>query len=72
MQFGTIAGIHLRTVLSMRGVNGVVVHDGRELLQRLGTDSIEPVDGLVLDNARVVVPDLAPTVHVLLTLVHQT
>ena len=56
----------------MRGVNGVVVHDGRELLQRLGTDSIEPVDGLVLDNARVVVPDLAPTVHVLLTLAHQT
>ena len=69
MQLGTIAHIHLRTILSVGGVNGVVIHDGRELLQRLGTDSIEPVDGFILDNTRVVVPDFAPAVHILLTLI---
>ena len=68
VQLGAIAHVHLGSLLSVGSVDGVVVEDRRELLQRFGRHAVEPVDRLALDDARVVMPDLAPSVHVLLTL----
>lgn len=68
MQFSTLAHVHCGSLLSVRIIDGIVIEYGSELLQRLGRHAVEPVDRLALNDARVVVPDLSPSVRVLLTL----